>query len=348
MNPINKNSNNENNDKTIVFNSLKDFEKKDTDKTELNQNNTISNQLINEEKVMITSNSDLYGSKEKEINDELIVKSNQKSENKSILKDGIISGVVGLGGLVAGTVYSEEIKGALDNISTDFFGNNDQIPELTENANQNAASLTFSDSTGLYEVTLTDSIGDGNIDSLNIEAQLVDGTNVQFTASDSFLDQLFNNQNIEVASANDYLSNMSGVFEAFTPESINSIGYQIQQGDTLSEIAATHNTTIEQLMELNPNITDPNLIFAGNELNIPSNDNFITPPDELNPLLNDSSNVFIAQNETNFDSVDWSSFEDQPLDDYSEFLQSENFDDYSLSDSYLAQNNDLSSLDFFQ
>jgi LysM repeat protein len=45
--------------------------------------------------------------------------------------------------------------------------------------------------------------------------------------------------------------------------------YTIQQGDTLSALAAQYGTTVEDLMKANPNITDPNKIYTGNELTIP-------------------------------------------------------------------------------
>ena len=43
----------------------------------------------------------------------------------------------------------------------------------------------------------------------------------------------------------------------------------IQSGDTLSKLAAQKGTTVEELMKLNPDIKDPNLIYAGNKLNLP-------------------------------------------------------------------------------
>ena len=42
--------------------------------------------------------------------------------------------------------------------------------------------------------------------------------------------------------------------------------YEIKWGDTLSEIAEEYQTTVERLVELNSNITDPNLIYAGDYL----------------------------------------------------------------------------------
>ena len=42
--------------------------------------------------------------------------------------------------------------------------------------------------------------------------------------------------------------------------------YEIQPGDTLSEIALKNNTSIEKLMEDNQNISNPDLIYAGDYL----------------------------------------------------------------------------------
>ena len=43
----------------------------------------------------------------------------------------------------------------------------------------------------------------------------------------------------------------------------------IQPGNTLSGIAQEKGTTVQKLLQLNPNITNPDLIFAGATLNIP-------------------------------------------------------------------------------
>lgn len=45
---------------------------------------------------------------------------------------------------------------------------------------------------------------------------------------------------------------------------------QIKSGDTLSGLAAQNKTTVQELLKLNPNITNPDLIQAGASLNIPS------------------------------------------------------------------------------
>ena len=45
--------------------------------------------------------------------------------------------------------------------------------------------------------------------------------------------------------------------------------YTIQSGDTLSELAEKYGVSVEDLMKANPNITDANKIYAGNQLNLP-------------------------------------------------------------------------------
>jgi LysM repeat protein len=350
MNTNDPNLKNDNNDKTIVFNNSNNIEKIDLDKTQLQQNTNNTNHVVNDDKTVIHSTSNSSEVKESENVDESNAKSKQTIENKGVSKSVLVAGIsgAGLAGVVAGTVFSEEIKGAVEAISTNFSGNGDEIPEVTEEVSNDLASLTFSDSTGVYEVTLSDSIGDGNIDTFDFDAQLVDGTNVQFTASGSLMDQLFQNDQVQVANTDDYLANVFEVFEGFSPESLNSIDYQIQYGDTLSEIAASNNTSVAHLMELNPHLDDPNVIMAGDHLVIPTNDYTTNPYEGWNPEWSQSSDVYIAESDATFDTMDWNSFEDQPLDDYSGFLYTEDFQNYSSVDTYFDQSNDLASLDFFE
>ena len=57
------------------------------------------------------------------------------------------------------------------------------------------------------------------------------------------------------------------------------MAYTIKSGDTLSGIAQANNTTVNALLQANPTITNPNLIQAGANLNLPSSppSNFSTP-----------------------------------------------------------------------
>ena len=43
----------------------------------------------------------------------------------------------------------------------------------------------------------------------------------------------------------------------------------IQKGQTLSGIAKQHGTTVQDLLKVNPSIKNPNLIYAGSNLNLP-------------------------------------------------------------------------------
>lgn len=47
------------------------------------------------------------------------------------------------------------------------------------------------------------------------------------------------------------------------------IRYVVRPGDTLFIIAARFNVTVESILRINPQITDPNVIFAGQIINIP-------------------------------------------------------------------------------
>jgi uncharacterized protein (TIGR02594 family) len=45
----------------------------------------------------------------------------------------------------------------------------------------------------------------------------------------------------------------------------------VQVGETMVEIATVHNITLKDLLKLNPHIDNPDLIFAGQQLNVPGN-----------------------------------------------------------------------------
>lgn len=46
--------------------------------------------------------------------------------------------------------------------------------------------------------------------------------------------------------------------------------YEIQRGDTLSALARRHNTTVDEILALNPQIEDPNVIWAGERIRLPA------------------------------------------------------------------------------
>ena len=73
--------------------------------------------------------------------------------------------------------------------------------------------------------------------------------------------------------------------------------YNIQQGDNLTAIAQREKTTIPEILKLNPNVTDPNLIQAGADLNlpdIPGTEQPITPatlPNQQTPPVTPSTPI---------------------------------------------------------
>jgi LysM repeat protein len=53
--------------------------------------------------------------------------------------------------------------------------------------------------------------------------------------------------------------------------------YIVVRGDTLKSLASFFNTTMDELLLLNPGITNPNLIFEGQRLNFPANNGIPAP-----------------------------------------------------------------------
>jgi LysM repeat protein len=66
--------------------------------------------------------------------------------------------------------------------------------------------------------------------------------------------------------------------------------YIVNHSDSFSEIAKLFNTTLAQLLVLNPGINNPNLIYAGQRINVPSS-NAVTPPEP--PPIN--MKIYIVQ-----------------------------------------------------
>ena len=54
--------------------------------------------------------------------------------------------------------------------------------------------------------------------------------------------------------------------------------YTVQAGDTLTAIAQRFNTTVNTLLQLNPQITNPNLIYIGQTINLPGGTGGDPPP----------------------------------------------------------------------
>lgn len=72
--------------------------------------------------------------------------------------------------------------------------------------------------------------------------------------------------------------------------------YIIQSGDTLATIAAANNTTVERLLELNPTITDPDVIIDGDPLTM----------DGYRYFESECQNVSISRGATDLTRAGWS------------------------------------------
>jgi peptidoglycan endopeptidase LytE len=66
----------------------------------------------------------------------------------------------------------------------------------------------------------------------------------------------------------------SGNFSLNNGSSGRTATYTIKHGDTLSELAHQYGTTVEHLLELNPQITNRNLIYTGDSLNLPASQSY--------------------------------------------------------------------------
>jgi N-acetylmuramoyl-L-alanine amidase/Mannosyl-glycoprotein endo-beta-N-acetylglucosaminidase/LysM domain/Peptidase family M23 len=64
--------------------------------------------------------------------------------------------------------------------------------------------------------------------------------------------------------AKNFSNNIISVPQPLSPSGLGI--YVVQAGDTLSAIAEIHNTTLDQLLELNSSITDPNIIAPGQRI----------------------------------------------------------------------------------
>jgi len=55
-----------------------------------------------------------------------------------------------------------------------------------------------------------------------------------------------------------------------TPPPASGQSYTVRRGDTLRIIAGRFNTTVDAILKVNPQITDPNRIYAGQVINLPA------------------------------------------------------------------------------
>lgn len=73
--------------------------------------------------------------------------------------------------------------------------------------------------------------------------------------------------------------------------------YKVKQGDTLSGIAQQNQTNVSNLQKLNPSITDPNVIYAGSDLNIPEPPKIVSTSEDARKIT--SENIGTINSSTN-------------------------------------------------
>lgn len=289
---------------------------------------------------------------------------NTKVKKSKGVSPGIFAaGVVGAAaaGVAAGTIYSDEIRGIINSIEINphevDVSSSQEVPhenfeniESINSFNANAdLELSANDGDGnVFSVSFIDVDGDGLLDSGTLDIQFVDGSSLTYTeVGDSITESFINGS--DFASNSDYVSISSG-------EGINNNIYQIQPGDTLSEIAVNNNVSVENIMDLNPQITDPNNILAYDNIDLPvndnignhfegwadisSNDNYLAENNFHDVNISDNienDNYQVENNE--FGSEDWDSFNDNS--EYRDLLSQTDFDSYESPDSYVDFSTDL-------
>ena len=73
----------------------------------------------------------------------------------------------------------------------------------------------------------------------------------------------------------DVLASLSGNAVPVPPPAAGGT-YTIQQGDTLRKIAARINATVNDILLVNPQITDANLIYVGQVISLPASASYYT------------------------------------------------------------------------
>ena len=83
------------------------------------------------------------------------------------------------------------------------------------------------------------------------------------------------------------------------PEPGETHTYIVQPGDTLFRIAARNNTTMAAILQVNPNITNPNLIFVGLTINLPgastSEPPIVAPAEAIDVAFGTGIEIFLGE-----------------------------------------------------
>ena len=381
---------NQDEDKTIVFsssNKTQDFDNSDktvvsndTDKTQIQTSPPVSSENIVKPVQESQNISEVANSNNIE---------NLKNMNKQsgTSKAAVAAGIVGAGlaGAALGTIYSDEIKEVFPIEGFDAPESPEPeaqtaIPQNPTNpinvgevegnvVNAGQTSKPTVDHSSTYELSATDANGntygvslvdyesDGKIDSQTANIHFVDGTTISYTETGENINPLFSN-NSGIASIEDFGGMPDFVEDTNSETNI----YEVQAGDSLSQITTDNDPSIADVMELNTEISNPDVIYYTNPdaIEIPNNDNISNPYEgevgiENQPITYvDNSDVANSDEAStpdgNYDEVDWSSFNDDPVvadnSDYDNALSQTDFDNYGSTDSYYETGNDYVSSEF--
>lgn len=348
----------ENSEKTVVMSSNQNQGRPNQETTKVSESKS---------EPKIESNTDTQNDLGKAAKDFVANSKNKKSVSSSMAAGG--AAVSGVAGVALGVGFSEEIKGVFaKSITEEEMGIIGEVPiaeavsleeeiippmeveppielEIDESSK---IEFSYEDAQGnIFSVSFIDIDGDGQIDNQTLKFELVDGTSISYSESGNALEPLFSGD-FQLAEYTDYIS--AGYCSPAQVGMMDSYLYQIQPGDTLSEIAAANNTSIANIMELNPQISDPNMIFAGHNLIIPEGDNIGNPYENWGQVFDSQllaeESYFIEENEIaqsgEFASIDWESYYDSPVQNpYSVELAGIDFETMETPQSYYETDFDM-------
>ncbi len=216
----------------------------------------------------VTASVDQQILEESALNQELLDQARQLADLNGIEVDGPIN--IEMDGDTITKVEGHDIPEytVKDGVITELSGN--QVPEeLTSVTDQQSESLSETADISA-EISQEDLISEALAIAERMEIQV-----------DSIPDyELGENGEIVSVEGNHVLDQYrtpgfgEGIIEDATTDSVESVDavlekYEIVRGDTLSEIAEANDVSIKELMEANPEITDPHAIVEGQEIIIP-------------------------------------------------------------------------------
>jgi len=357
----NKNQQNKDKEKTVILSSSANVNKEDFDKTIINSDDSASQKQ--------TDNSDSKTSSQPKATSDTIVPPNKKVQKEGGKVSGgtFAAGVAGaaIAGTALGTTYAEEIKSTIDKIRS---GNSElaeeeviaepnteplqpqegntslhthNVAEPSPESPENGIELSTTDENGnIYTVSFSDLDNDGNTDFAHVGVTMIDGTSIQVSASgEQFISSLFGGTN-EIASAEDYenLGVLSTEGDG-TFQNVSDSDFEVTNNDDVAE--ANTLTTGNPEIEILDSESDEIHELQPSEIN-ENGGTLSTLPIENEIVSDDASTAVEMETGTNYDNIDWASFNDSPASidnsNYGQALESMDFDNLSSLEGIEDQN----------